>query len=550
MESTTQSRKRRFTAPLLSQQSKRRRLSTLPNSNQPLIPFTPHMTKKEASNLKINDMIDHRDNVGRFLLATIINKIGTNCLIHYNEYNEQWNIWSDFKKELYRFAVKHSISSRPASRLIDLKCESMVDINALYAYPGWKYGIIRKFDSNSGQVQIQYQNGKLYWTHLDNSDEIDIFGIKSMVSSTYETQDDIKDDKNVDDLNEKMIEKQKEIEIKNEENKNWEKHKKEIIGKSNVETPGNENKMNSNSNQERKVFIKPLRFKNDEKENKQKSKELKNQNDGDEEWKKYKETFIGKNINKTPGNDQNLNSNQKSSKSGVFRGKQDELIKIDENNNNSMKKRRKSKTKKKESDSTNGKKRRKSSDEMRKRTNNNKEIKTELIDNNTNDGDGDFNKNVFTSYDIIKWLNKIENGRFIHLKYKKLKEMIKERNINIFKIQQINRLVLGLCGIKETEDIECILRNIEKLIERASDNLAIDNYENIPLSYLCPLTFEIMIDPYLTTTSGDSYQKEAIEIYLNKYGKDPISGKITSINDIAENRSLKNVILDWIDKKS
>eukprot|EP01084_Bolivina_argentea_P055635 101960_1 len=41
-------------------------------------PFISHMHMDDASKLKINDKIDHRDEVGRFIQATVIDKKNTN----------------------------------------------------------------------------------------------------------------------------------------------------------------------------------------------------------------------------------------------------------------------------------------------------------------------------------------------------------------------------------------------------------------------------------------------------------------------------------------
>ena len=44
-------------------------------------------------------------------------------------------------------------------------------------HDGWGMGVIIRFDSMSGQVQVLYQNGEnprylTFWTHLDNKNEI------------------------------------------------------------------------------------------------------------------------------------------------------------------------------------------------------------------------------------------------------------------------------------------------------------------------------------------------------------------------------------------
>eukprot|EP01084_Bolivina_argentea_P060617 110733_1 len=144
----------------------------------PFAPFIEHMTLYEATKLNVNDEIDHRDHVGRFITATIIQKQGTNLKIHYNGWSSKWDVWSDFTVELYRFAKYKSISNRPAHRLLSLEKGSYIDINPRRRYYGWRYTEIRRFDIKSGQVQVVYNidnidnKSYLYWMHLDNQSEI------------------------------------------------------------------------------------------------------------------------------------------------------------------------------------------------------------------------------------------------------------------------------------------------------------------------------------------------------------------------------------------
>eukprot|EP01083_Nonionella_stella_P275900 937150_1 len=59
------------------------------NSVQTIPPFPSHMTLKDASSLKVHDKIDHRDPVGRYILATVEDKQGTNLKIHYDGWSKK-----------------------------------------------------------------------------------------------------------------------------------------------------------------------------------------------------------------------------------------------------------------------------------------------------------------------------------------------------------------------------------------------------------------------------------------------------------------------------
>ena len=72
----------------------------------------PRLTLKQAKLLKIGDKIDHRDKIGMFAVATILDKKDSNLLIHYEGYSDKYDVWSDYNKELYRFAKQSQISNR------------------------------------------------------------------------------------------------------------------------------------------------------------------------------------------------------------------------------------------------------------------------------------------------------------------------------------------------------------------------------------------------------------------------------------------------------
>eukprot|EP01083_Nonionella_stella_P096508 271355_1 len=138
-------------------------------------PFMAHMTIEEAEQLSINDMIDHRDIVGCCIPATIVDKKGSNLKINYPAWGDEWDIWSDYHDELYKFARYNSISDRRSHRLLKVKEGDLVDINPI-RHKGWKIGQIKELDPDSGQLKIAYRLDEYchyVWTHIDNTNEID-----------------------------------------------------------------------------------------------------------------------------------------------------------------------------------------------------------------------------------------------------------------------------------------------------------------------------------------------------------------------------------------
>eukprot|EP01084_Bolivina_argentea_P038454 71086_1 len=66
------------------------------NNNINIAPFPSHMTLEEANKLQIHDKVDHRDQVGVFVYATVKEKQGTNLKIHYDGWSRKWDTWSDY----------------------------------------------------------------------------------------------------------------------------------------------------------------------------------------------------------------------------------------------------------------------------------------------------------------------------------------------------------------------------------------------------------------------------------------------------------------------
>ena len=131
------------------------------------------------------------DQVGRFVYATIVEKHGSNLKVHYDGWSRKWDCYSDFRKEMHRFAEAGTISKRPAHRFKDLKKGDFIDLNPTNRHPGWRVGEIRRLDPKSGQVQVVYEyqdKNFLYWAHLDNKEEIAEFTSKSGTDQDMQQQ--------------------------------------------------------------------------------------------------------------------------------------------------------------------------------------------------------------------------------------------------------------------------------------------------------------------------------------------------------------------------
>ena len=65
--------------------------------------------------------------------------------------------------------------------------------------------------------------------------------------------------------------------------------------------------------------------------------------------------------------------------------------------------------------------------------------------------------------------------------------------------------------------------------------------EQYPEAFMCPISLEVMEDPYIDM-DGNSYEKKAIIAWLNLKHISPITRRQMALNDIVPNRSLKVLI--------
>ena len=157
-------------------------IDTSPEQPKSMPKFEKHMTKEEAAKLLVGDMIDHQHKSGKFVAAKVIERKSwpwSNVKIHYIGKGEKDDVWSNYDKELHKFAKYESISKRPAHTLATLNKGKYVLVNPIKKYPliGWRDGRVVNMDHNSGQVQISYRryiggSRHKYWCHRDNFDEI------------------------------------------------------------------------------------------------------------------------------------------------------------------------------------------------------------------------------------------------------------------------------------------------------------------------------------------------------------------------------------------
>ncbi|GAB4828430.1 hypothetical protein Ancab_035427 [Ancistrocladus abbreviatus] len=73
---------------------------------------------------------------------------------------------------------------------------------------------------------------------------------------------------------------------------------------------------------------------------------------------------------------------------------------------------------------------------------------------------------------------------------------------------------------------------------------------DIPQEFLCPITLEIMTDPVIVAT-GQTYERESIQKWLDSNHRTcPKTGQVLAHLSLAPNYALKNLILQWCEKKN
>merc|ERR1712228_269662 len=126
-------------------------------------------------------------------------------------------------------------------------------------------------------------------------------------------------------------------------------------------------------------------------------------------------------------------------------------------------------------------------------------------------------------------------------------------------LASINNTVLKMCGIRNAKHRQFIMFHIEKLMNVKTVNEMIEvedddddkindedeeNEEEIPPEFLCPITHQIMTDPVLIS-DGHSYERVAIENWLIKHDKSPMTNSVLGTKQIFPNHSLRSMIAEY-----
>ena len=68
------------------------------------------------------------------------------------------------------------------------------------------------------------------------------------------------------------------------------------------------------------------------------------------------------------------------------------------------------------------------------------------------------------------------------------------------------------------------------------------NDEKVPESYICPISLQVMSDPYIDPIDGTSYERSNLVEWIQKKHHSPITRLPLEENQIVPNRNLKHII--------
>lgn len=124
-----------------------------------------------------------------------------------------------------------------------------------------------------------------------------------------------------------------------------------------------------------------------------------------------------------------------------------------------------------------------------------------------------------------------------------------EKKLSKTIIDIINLIIENVCftqTINDTNHFESIIQGIVKI--KINKQLEKNNNQNIDYNFICSITHEIMIDPVITS-DGHTYERSAIEKWLNYNNHSPMTREIITKDSIVPNIALRDIISKHFKKK-
>lgn len=117
-----------------------------------------------------------------------------------------------------------------------------------------------------------------------------------------------------------------------------------------------------------------------------------------------------------------------------------------------------------------------------------------------------------------------------------------EKKLSKTLIDIINLIIENVCftqTINDTNHFQSIIQGIVKI--KINKQLEKNNNKNIDYNFICSITHEIMTDPVITS-DGHTYERSAIEKWLNYNIHSPMTREIITKDSIVPNIALRDII--------
>ena len=105
---------------------------------------------------------------------------------------------------------------------------------------------------------------------------------------------------------------------------------------------------------------------------------------------------------------------------------------------------------------------------------------------------------------------------------------------------------LSSVGIQIEDDFAKILHDIQSLRLRVANEAVGPSNQHVPSNFLCPITHDIMQDPYIVAETGHSYERSSIVSWLASNMTDPKTNRILTNKALFPNHTLRGAIDDFI----
>jgi len=123
-----------------------------------------------------------------------------------------------------------------------------------------------------------------------------------------------------------------------------------------------------------------------------------------------------------------------------------------------------------------------------------------------------------------------------------------EKKLSKTIIDIINLIIENVCftqTINDTNHFQSIIQGIVKI--KINKQLEKNNNQNIDYNFICSITHEIMTDPVITS-DGHTYERSAIEKWLNYNNQSPMTREIITKDSIVPNIALRDIISKHLKK--